>query len=100
MRLMFEGRTCCEANKHLWNSTHWAWHMYKHIRDAEQNPQYLVDWLHDRGGRVFSEAHVPQNLAQSIVSLRAMERSDIWQRSGCRLWIFTMIRYMLNQLHH
>lgn len=92
LRFMFEGQKCCDANKALWNSTGWGWNMQAHVLVSENDPQFLVDWLHDNGGRVFSEAHVTQSLAESLEIMRDLERTEVWQRSGCLLWIFTMIR--------
>lgn len=86
------GHECCEENSELWNSTIWAWSMQKHVRAAEQDPQYLLDWLHGRGGRVFSELHLHQDISYTIPSLRRLEKSEIWQQSGCKLWIWTMVR--------
>eukprot|EP00892_Ulva_mutabilis_P007363 jgi/Ulvmu1/499/UM001_0507.1 len=103
LRFMFEGQQCCEANKALWNSTGWGWNMQTHMMMSEHDPQFLVDWLHGNGGRVFSEAHITQNLAESLTILRDIERTEIWQRSGCLLWIFTMIRnpvmFLRSNLH-
>lgn len=92
LRFMFEGQQCCDENKALWNSTGWGWNMRPHVLLAEHDPQFVVDWLHERGGRVFSEAHIPQELSDTLVTLRQMERSEAWRRSGCLLWIFTMVR--------
>lgn len=86
------GDQCCVENAELWNSTYWAWSMQEHMSTAKQDPQYLVDWLHGRGGRVFSELHVDQDLANTIPSLRRIEESEAWRQSGCKLFIWTMAR--------
>jgi hypothetical protein len=59
---------------------------------AAKDPAFLIQWLHERGGRVFSELHLRQDLVYSMQDLMTVKESSVWQESGCQMFFFTMLR--------
>lgn len=63
----------------------------------------VVGWLRARGGRVFSEVHLPTNLLAPLKRLRAATQSAEWRAAGADLFVLTLLRepdhFLRSNLH-